>query len=65
MSRVMKSFVKQNTRSLYHLEYVYFVYLLSNIHIHDHTVVIESHVAFGKKFPGEKKNCEMVHCHDA
>jgi hypothetical protein len=26
----------------------------------------DSHVAFGKKFPGEKKRmCETVHCRDA
>jgi hypothetical protein len=25
----------------------------------------ESHVVFGKKFPGEKRKCETVFCHDA
>jgi hypothetical protein len=25
----------------------------------------DSHVGFGKKFPGEKRKCEAVRCHDA
>jgi hypothetical protein len=25
----------------------------------------DSHVVFGKKFPGENRKCETVHCHDA
>jgi hypothetical protein len=28
-------------------------------------VVDESNIAFGKKFPGERRLCKMVHCHDA
>jgi hypothetical protein len=44
---------------------VFQIYLQSEKQRKVGLVVDDSHVVFGKKFPGEKGKCEMVSCHVA